>query len=868
MNDVMPGILQRLRAADIIRMAGLQVASLGQEYARKGAVRATKRQGARLLGIVDSLRVAREAGAAATKPEETEQTYYSVEVELQNVNAWLVTCTCRPSVLPLPVPAAPGTLCQHAAALLYQWLAHPATFAIAASTTSVATYADALVSTFAAESTAREQESEENKTGIIAKVSPQNAPGDAGIVGARGLMPHNAQFTQRTAELLGQLGLSDLRMIAREYDVVANGMNRQQLADAILDGLRQPDAVRRVAATLEKLPRQLLATITLAGGFLTDEDLRGLVERFSIGQVERVQNLLTALQSKGLLLRAGFSALTLPRLGGTATEGGWYVPAEVRAALRVTVPVSAFDVEKSAQAEALELREAAPYRLLSDLLLIARALNGYRLEREDEKDERIVALRSVEAATTLRPTGPLASSGSPLPAPAGQLSPPLQAVLQSTVPGSPAFLRFAVRLLRLAGILHRDESGTPYLRVLPDAAQLLFGPNRSQVARDLFELWLTHPNYEELFELRDEGLLLRCRTTALNHPVLRPGELESENSEARQWLVGVLAQAPLNRWINFSAFARFIYRLNPWFLQRRQRLYAAPHWWIEQEEGQALQPTQANDWLLAEGRYLARLLQGPLHWWGICDLALSPNGRLMAFRLTPLAAWLLHGVPAGARVEVRESRESEASEEMEGNGEVWEDEEAISVGETGDESEGTAARDYSLIEVSETGDILLRCEAEAWPFIQLVETFAEVVGVRSGRLYYRLSPKALSAAMSRGQQPGVLLKLLRDVAAWQKRAGHEDTPLARLIERLERRVGNYGHVRLYSDAALLEVADGLVLRELQATTSVDAQVVRALSPTLLLLRKQGAERITEDLRRRGQTPLLHDAGEWGGDGAE
>jgi hypothetical protein len=866
MNDVMPGILQRLRAADIIRMAGLQVASLGQEYARKGAVHATKRQGARLLGIVDRPRIAHEASAAATKAEETEQAHYAVEVELQNANAWLVTCTCRPSALPLPIPAAPGTLCQHAAALLYQWLAHPATFSIAAPTTSIATYADPVASTFSFESTAREQEGEENKSGAVAKPVRMNAPGNSGIAGVRGLVSQNTQLTQRTAELLGQLGLSDLRMIAREYDVAANGMNRQQLVDAILEGLRQPDAVRRVAATLEKLPRQLLATITLAGGFLTDEDLHGLVERFSIGQVDRVQILLTTLQSKGLLLRAGFSALTLPRLGGTATEGGWYVPPEVRAALRVTVPVTAFDVEKSAEAEPLELRETVPYRLLADLLLIARTLNGYRLEREDEKDERIVALRSVEATTSLRPTGPLASNGSPIPVPAGQLSSSLQAVLQSTVPGSPAFLRFAVRLLRLAAILQKDESGTPYLHALPDAAQLLLGPPRSQVARDLFELWLTHPNYEELFELHDEGLLLRCRTTALNHPVLRPGELESENSEARQWLVGVLAQAPLNRWINFSAFARFIYRLNPWFLQRRQRLYASPHWWIEQEEGQTLQPSQSGDWLVAEGRYLARLLQGPLHWWGICDLALSSNGRLMAFRLTPLAGWLLNGVPIRVRVEVRESK---VSEEIEENGEVWDDDEQNSVGEAGDEDEGTAAeRDYSLIEVSETGDILLSCEAAAWPFIQLVEVFAEVVGVRSGRLYYRLSPKALSAAMSRGQQPGLLLNLLRDVTMWQEGAGHEDTPLARLIERLERRVGSYGHVRLYSDAALLEVADSLVLRELQATTSVDEQVVRALSPTLLLLRKQGAERITEDLKRRGQTPLLHDDEKWGGDGAE
>src|SRR5205823_13490916 len=137
---------------------------------------------------------------------------------------------------------------------------------------------------------------------------------------------------------------------------------------------------------------------------------------------------------------------------------------------------------------------------------------------------------------------------------------------------------------------------------------------------------------------------LRCRTTPLNHPLLRPGELEAENREARQTLVALIAQAPLNQWISFPPFARFIYRLNPTFLQKRQRLFPSPHWWLEQEEGRPLQPAQMGDWMRAEGHYLARLLRGPLHWWGISDLALSGDGRLLAFRLTPVAGLLLNGI--------------------------------------------------------------------------------------------------------------------------------------------------------------------------------------------------------------------------------
>ena len=55
MENIVPGALQRLRAADIIRMAGLASASLGQEYCRTGSIHGTQRQGARISGIVTVL---------------------------------------------------------------------------------------------------------------------------------------------------------------------------------------------------------------------------------------------------------------------------------------------------------------------------------------------------------------------------------------------------------------------------------------------------------------------------------------------------------------------------------------------------------------------------------------------------------------------------------------------------------------------------------------------------------------------------------------------------------------------------------------------------------------------------------------------
>ncbi len=311
---------------------------------------------------------------------------------------------------------------------------------------------------------------------------------------------------------------------------------------------------------------------------------------------------------------------------------------------------------------------------------------------------------------------------------------------RSSIDRSPAFLRFAIQLLRLADILHKDDGDAPYLRVLPNAAQLLLGPGRKDAVRDLFELWLTQSSYSELFDLREDGLRLRCRATSLNIPVLRPKELDEENSEARRALIALLAQAPLNQWINFTAFARFVYRINPTFLQKRQRLFSSPHWWLELEEGHPLRPLQLSDWLHAEIYYLARFLYGPLHWWGICDTALAPDGRLLAFRLTPLAGWLLNGV------ELDEELPTQNYQDL-----------------------------ANPLEIVDGEALLVPCSpTAAWPLIEMMEMFTEAAGVQKGRLCYRLTPKALGEALSRGKRPTDLLATAPDRAAQGQADGTEN----------------------------------------------------------------------------------------------
>src|SRR5260370_33111802 len=103
--------------------------------------------------------------------------------------------------------------------------------------------------------------------------------------------------------MLAQSGLSELRGIARECGITTNGLNKQQLAEAIVELLKQPEAVRRAVATLEKQQRQLLAALTLAGGSMNDEGRRRLSERLSLGWPGQLHNIMLILESNSWIVR-------------------------------------------------------------------------------------------------------------------------------------------------------------------------------------------------------------------------------------------------------------------------------------------------------------------------------------------------------------------------------------------------------------------------------------------------------------------------------------------------------------------------------------------------------------------------------------
>ncbi len=468
MDDVVPGFLQHFRAGDILRAAGLAAASVGQEYCRVGAVQATIRRGSQLLGTVDtSLLAHRKSASPLNRVVNTEQAFpdqqcFEVSIAVARDASWTSYCSCSPGS---------ATPCAHAAAVLYQWLAHPTGFFTSDQEREAAKLLLEQDEIPALPPLAAGHD--KNNLSLLKSNASAALPGQSKL----SVLIHAASRFDDLSGLLSQIGLSDLRTMAREYDIATTGLNRQQLAEALAKMLSQPEAVRKVTSALEKPQRQLLATIILAGGSVTEDELHGLFERFSFGKVEKLQAILLALQNKGLLFHTSLSGIPQQRMGlkSTLHDVDWHVPPGVRSALRVPVPITPFNVPQhsSEQEQGFSLQQHEPSSLLADLLLMARTLDGCRLEQDGERDAR----RSTRSTASMRYSTALpGGETSPIPAPESFLAASLIETLSNAIPRPQTYVRFAVRLLLLSGILTRDDEALPCLSLLPNVSHVLLWP--------------------------------------------------------------------------------------------------------------------------------------------------------------------------------------------------------------------------------------------------------------------------------------------------------------------------------------------------------------------------------------------------------
>jgi hypothetical protein len=575
--------LLRLRAADVVRVCGLNAAAFGLELTANHRVVAGQREGSRLLATVMD-------GSPRTA---------SVEAT-DDAGAMRWACDCT---------HAGPLACEHVAAILSAWIAHPSDFLAKGSESSAELVSEQLI-----ENTPSQP------------LSSNIAPPSLAVPLAE---------TLTLAGALARMNATDVDVVARR--ILGTGMSgdSSDTIRAIVAALSAPDRLRALLKQLEGSAQTLLTMIDLAGGAMTAVDIEGLANR--------IRRPLSAIQGDIAVLER--HALLLPKLPSSAPSqhgpgatwrhvAGWGIADEVRRALALSLPLEALPTQGEARlgppfigpsGAPLHTSRSTPRALCLALALLAHAPPplGLPLERAATGDD----------------AQPIHNGGSPFAH--GELAPGRLTELARKSGIEVDAVRLARRLLRQIRV---QQPTSP----LADLARLPVA-ERPLVLRDGFRRWLRADSAAELLDLESsDGLRIRYATA---HPAFRPATIASEVSNARRFVGRLLSHAQLETWYSLEDFITLVWQIRPGLLRGQQHTWATPVWWIEStHERRMLQPDVRDDWTATEGAFIRLLVTSAFATWGALDLAAWEDGSTAAFRLTPFGAFLLQrsNTPADA----------------------------------------------------------------------------------------------------------------------------------------------------------------------------------------------------------------------------
>lgn len=318
-------------------------------------------------------------------------------------------------------------------------------------------------------------------------------------------------------------------------------------------------------------------------------------------------------------------------------------------------------------------------------------------------------------------------------------------------------------LLAAAGLL--DELGQP----LPEQTGNFLKMKRAESLAVLFQAWRRSQDYRELAHV--PHLLLE-------------GEWEYDPRRGREAILSFVGRTPADTWWNLDSFIDSIHQENPDF-QRPAGDYDS--WYIRhQDAGHYLRGFE--HWEEVDGAYLRYMLTGPLHWFGLLDLAVGEATNFYtAFRLSPMAPSLLADQPPA---------------------------------DLSAEAGTVTVRSNGTVAVSHLAPRVIRYQ---------VARFCQWDSLKGGTYHYRLTGRSLERAREQGFRAGPILGLLTKAA--------ETIPpnIARALDYWDRQ-GAAGQVE---QATILRLVNPEVLNELRKSRA-SRFLGDPLSPTTVIV-KPGAE---------------------------
>jgi len=322
-----------------------------------------------------------------------------------------------------------------------------------------------------------------------------------------------------------------------------------------------------------------------------------------------------------------------------------------------------------------------------------------------------------------------------------------------------------------------DDQSRPISRI---TKTFLESP-RAQALSFLTSEWMNCVQFNELSLLPN----LEIEGVWQNNPLL-----------ARQFILNLVKEIPLNTWWSISALIQEIKKEKPDF-QRPAGDYDS--WFIRSRQSGAFL-RGFSSWDQIDGELLYFIVTGPLHWLGVLDLAAShPNGPPAAFRLTPWAGALLDGnAPQGLKRENDPIRiKSDAS--------------------------------FSLTHHTPRSARYI------------IARFCEWQPAPMGEYNYVLTPESLGKAAERGLKPSHLLRSLEK---------HTSGPIPPGVLKAIEHWSKFGPQAQLSDLIILEVSSPEILTALKKTHAA-RYLSRTLTPTIAVVNRGAEEKIRAALTELG-----------------
>lgn len=335
-------------------------------------------------------------------------------------------------------------------------------------------------------------------------------------------------------------------------------------------------------------------------------------------------------------------------------------------------------------------------------------------------------------------------------------------------------------LLRIAGRLKLVRKVGDRVKPASDAARTWLGASAAARQGQIYRVWAADEGWDELRRISG----IRCEGSGWTHDPVR----------TRQRLLDLLKGCEAGTWYSLAQVARTIRDYAPDF-QRTGGDYET--WYIRDvKTGQYL--TGFEHWDDVEGRLIAQIIAGPLHYLGAADLGWDAAGQDLRFALTEWGWGWLHG------------------------------------------SEPTSDAEPSPIEIDVDGNVHWRADGNLLHRFQL-ERLA--VWVREdGGARYRITPGSVARILSQGVGVEAVVRFLTQASDDQAPEG----VLARIREWANRR----GRIRL-SRAVLLEADTPEMMAEIRADPDIAPLLGEAIGPTCVRVPESQWRRVEALLRSRG-----------------